>query len=353
MARARSRLLKSEYDPGVPPVRKVDGADRTAAAPAPQERVSQELPTFEELADGNTLLGRIDEINAFSFIVSYQKSGALTHEAVVDQVLAALLRNLSDVLVTSGIHYLHAVKATSQHPAQVGARLDESKVMVAVSLEHSVYHFAVRVFDDRFVITREPSSLRDFYEWYRLFMPNATQLEATVRQSVARVHGQPLEITQTLCEFKFIFSDFRKLHRREQRQPRNVDVLSAIIPTVPNPSGPTELSKQDFARLDLTLSRLEQFESGSGAKWRNCWYLLEAPSNERSRFIVFTAQLRNAASESSGESTRSGHSPVIPFDLDFSDEHAMAIVDFLKARALDDFMGTLLEDWSFSTQRRL
>jgi hypothetical protein len=322
-------------------------------SPEPQRYVAQILPSFAEIAADGTLLGRITEFNKFSFTVFYSNNGALTRPSVAEDVLVAVLRNLNDILVTSGIHYLQSVEAESQRPATKDARLDGSKAVVAISLPHSVYHFALRIFDDRFVITRESSSLADFYSWYRLFMPSAAQLEATARQAVARVYGHPLEVTQTQFEFKFIFSDFTKDVWRERRDPRNVDVLSALIPNVANRSGPTELSKQDFTRLDLTFSRLERFAAGPTSKWRNCWYMLEAPSNERRRFIVFTAQLRNVASELVGESAGGDEMSVIAFDPDFADDHYLAMAEFLNKRALDDFMGRVLENWKFDTQRQL
>lgn len=322
-------------------------------SPRPELYASRILPAYDDLVTATRVLSQVSEINTFSFTVFYQNNGALTHQDVADAVLAAALRSVSDALINTGINYLHAVDATSQRATTVGSRLDGSKSIVSISLPHSVFHFGLRIFDDRLVVSRESSSFRDFYEWYRLFMPNASQLEATVRQAVARKSGQPTAVTQTQFDFKLLFSDFRKENWLEDRPPRNVDVLSEILPKVPNQSGLTELAQQEFMRLDLTLARLERFKAAAEEKWRSCWYQLEAPSNERSRFIVFTSQLRNVATEKIGDGAIDAERPTIPFDPDFSEDYYLAIVDFLKVRALENFMGRMLENWKFSTQRQL
>lgn len=333
--------------PGIPV------SDQTMPMPPTPERYPvKALPAYDDLLQDTRILRRVNEISKFSFTVFYQNNGSLTHQNVAEAVLAATLGNLADILVNTGLHYLHSLEAISQQPSQPGGRLDGDKAVVTIS-QKSVFPFVIRVYDDRFVISRESSSFRDFYAWYRLFMPTATQLEATVRQTVARKYEQSLDVTQTQFEFGFIFSDFTKRDWPEKREPRNVDVLSPLIPMVPNQQGATELTRQDFPRLDLTVSRLERFAYADVEKWRNCWYMLEAPSNERSRFIVFTAQLRNVSAQKLGSSPEIDDTPMIPFDPDFSEDYALAICDFLKLRALDDFMDRLLSGWDFQTQRQL
>jgi hypothetical protein len=329
-----------------------DDPDQTSSATGEQPSARHTLPSFDTFVDAG-VVSQTHDINKFSFAVHYQANGALTDPSVASAVLVALLRSLADILVDADIHHLDLVDATAQRPAEPGARLDDTTAVVSVKLKDSVFKFAISVFDDRFVITREGSSFNDFYEWYLRLMPNAAQLEATVRQAAARSYGKPIEVTMTQFEFKFVFSDFSKDRWSLTRLPRNVDVLSKILPTVPNRGGRTELSEQDFLRVDLTFSRLEQFETPNGAKSRNCWYALEAPSNERGRFLIFTAQLRNVSAETLDQSPPAARRGAIPFDPDFTDDYLLALTDFLPVRALDGFMGRLLEDWEFGTQRQL
>ena len=329
------------------------GTDRSATDSQEESNKGQarDLPTFDELQQGSRLLHRIDEIRKFSFAVSYQDNGSLTREDVAEAVLSAVLGNVTEMLVKTKINYLHEIKTEAQRAATPGARLDGSKAVATISFGHSVFQFSIRIYADRFVISRESSSLADFYAWYRLVMPNAAQLEATARQAVARKLGTPMDVTRSGFEFGFVFSDFTKVDWGGDRPPRNVDVLSKLVGNVPNSRGSTELNRQDFMRIDLNFSRLERFRLGQTEKLRNCWYTLEAPSNERSRFLVFTAQMRNIGEDKVGGA--SGQYDSIPFDPEFTDDYVFAVRDFLKERALDSFMFSLLEGWKFQAQRQL
>lgn len=310
------------------------------------------LPKFEDLVVQESVAERTEEISNFTFSVYYQKNGALTNHKVAEAILGTLLNSLSDILIDTGIHHLDLLEASTQTPSEPGARLDGDKAVVSVALNDSVFKFGITVFDDRFRITREGSSFHDFFEWYQRLMPNAAQLEATVRQAAARTYGQSIEVTHTNIDFRFIFSDFHKEGWRPNRPPRNIDVLSKLVPAVPTRAGLTELSDQDFLRIDLKFSRIEKFATATGDKLRNCWYTLEAPSNERGRFLVFTAALRNVSGETI-EASSPGSSNPIPFDPDFTGDYLLAVTDFLIVRALGDFMGRVLEDWKFSTERQL
>src|SRR5262249_42237144 len=147
--------------------------------------------------------------------------------------------------------------------------------------------------------TRPDSDFENFYEWYRRVMPHAVQIESTIRRVIEHEANQRLEVVQTVYEFKINFGDFEtRANVKGSPLRRNVDVLKAIIPSVPDQKGDMrELADQSFYRINLHLSRLERFQ---GEKIRNAWYYLEAPFNENGRYLVLRALLRNASTELPG-----------------------------------------------------
>jgi hypothetical protein len=158
-----------------------------------------------------------------------------------------------------------------------------------------------------------------------------------------------LTLVQTQFEFTINFGDFKQSRKTSERL-RNVDVLQAFIKYIPDEQGDMrEISKQYFYRLDLTLGRIETFEGG---KTRNAWYSVQAPANENGRYLVLTAQLRNASTEGPGSDS---HKPVaiVPFDPDYGEDYKIALMEFLRDRALEGFAGRLLENWGFVTTRTL
>jgi hypothetical protein len=214
--------------------------------------------------------------------------------------------------------------------------------------------FRLDIYDDRLKIHRDSSSFVDFYEWYRRFMPEAQSLVSTVKRAIERKSERELSFVQTQFEFKINFSDFISTGRNPaNRQTRNVDVLQTIIPAIPDSRGFTELSRQNFYRLDVNFSRLEEFNVAGISKSRNCWYILEAPFNEKGRFILLTAQLRNSSFDRLNESNERGGTVRSPFDDDFAGDYFIALDSFLKGSALETYMGRLLATWDFKTQRQL
>jgi hypothetical protein len=321
------------------------------------EGVSSDLPTYRDYIADTAVAARVGELNRFSYTIRFQQAG-LTDPAMTDDILSACLASLARILPAAEIHNLHLLKATVQQPEWKQSRLDERRAIVTVSLKERRNGFSLTVYDDRITIARDSSSFEDFYRWYCDFMPQAGHADATIRRAIERRLNTQLILVETQYEFKFDFSDFTRtgqsLPGTGQSLPvrrRNVDVLEYLVPAVPTDAGRVELSKQDFYRLDISFSRLDEFIVDGRSRLRNCWYSLEAPFNENGRFIVFTAQLRNTSNESLSDTGADGRNLMIPFDADFADDYQLALVGFLRDRALEGFMGRLFETWDFSTQR--
>ena len=128
-----------------------------------------------------------------------------------------------------------------------------------------------------------------------------------------------------------------------------MDVLGALIPRLPDPTGELrELKDQQFFRVDLSVSRRESF---SGGVERNAWYIIEAPFNNVGKFIVLTAQFRNSSMEKFKDG--GGIAGTSGFDPDFGRDYSIAILEFLRDRALEQFMYQLLTNWHFDTEREI
>jgi hypothetical protein len=311
------------------------------------------LPSYEDYIDGTRILRRIDHIHRFSFTVSYQKSGAIATPAAQDALISEGYAVLNDLLETSGVHYLHVLSGEASR-SKSESNDDRSEPLLTFTFGHDTKNCQFKFFEDRFRIERGPSSFPEFYDWYRIVMPEALRIEMTLRQIIQRATMRPLRPVMSVHDFVFDFCRFRKPpgvqelegEDGEEQYTRNMEVLEAIIPRLPDNREMTALTRQQFYRLDLTLSKRETF----GDINRNAWYFIEAPFNQNGRFIVFTAQLRNAASEilEDGKVVET-----FPFDPDFGEDYRLALLDFLRDKALEGFVSQLLGGWRFETERNL
>jgi hypothetical protein len=248
----------------------------------------------------------------------------------------------------AGLGQLHLLTTKIQTPKK--GKLDTDKAVVTFTYEHDRFDFQIELFDDRFRIAKSDSSFDNFYEWYYHLMPRAAAIESTLRRVIERTANKPLTVVQTAFDFTIYFGDFKQLGRKTSDRLRNVDVLQTLINSLPDEHGEMrEIPKQNFYRLDLTLSRLETF---SGGKTRQAWYFLQAPANENGRYLVLRGQLRNASTERPGTDS---HKPadVLPFDPDHGEDYKIALTEFLRDRALEGFARRLLENWEFITARTM
>lgn len=308
------------------------------------------LSTFADYVHGHPITSMVKEIAGFEFAVQYQDNGALRVPGVLDTVVAEGLAAINQVLLDSGIHYQQHLKANVEGADPANPHLAPPGCQF--TLDHDVSHFGIAVTGERFSIIRGPSSFRDFYDWYTAIMPHAARIERTLRRAIEKSAERRWDPVQTNHQFELNFCDFQSRSISPQHnRTRNVEVLSTLIPFLPEGTSLQPLSEQLFYRLDLTLSRLEEFGE-TQTKRRNAWYYLEAPFNEDGRFLVFRAQLRNTAIEllQKGAPDRA---PTLPFDGNFSDDYRLALEDFLRDRALEGFAARLLGNWDFNTQRRV
>jgi hypothetical protein len=307
------------------------------------------LPSFDEYIQKTDVLSRIEQIHRFKFTVTYQQTGAIETKAAKDAILSEGYAVINDLLETTRLHSLHHLSARASrsidNPAVNNA--DSSDPLIEFVFGHDTHHCRFQFFQDRFSIERQSSSFKEFYDWYGQVMPAALRIEMTLRQIIQTATGKSLRPVQSAYDFVFDFCQFRKPRNApNQEEYRNMDVLARIIPQFPDGKEMRSLPGQQFYRLDLAVSKQEDF----GGLSRNVWYYVEAPFNRNGRFIVFTAQLRNSSTEILEEGKVVG---TRPFDADFGSDYSLALLDFLRDSALEGFASELLKDWDFSTERNI
>lgn len=313
-----------------------------------------ELPDYKTFIHNKHVTSEVHAIRRFNYSVRYHPNGSLAKPSLSEKLLDSCLECIEQSLVNSGIHSLHELKATVQRVSPTNETLDIDKPIISIVLPDSRTGFSVNIYDDRMSFIRDASSFADFYEWYIKFMPQSSFIEETTRRTVDATTDLKLRVVETQYEFQVIFSDFTSTKKSDQaRNHRNVDVLEQLVPLVPGPNGKTPLPNADFFRIDLTLSRLEHFADTLHPRYRNCWYILEAPFNELGRFLVLRAQMRNVSHELPTQAEDASYPITQPFDEDFTTDYVIALQDFFRDRALEQFMGTLLDTWTFETQRQL
>lgn len=313
-------------------------------------RASQlDLAPLREYQRDTSITSQVTAINTFNFSVFYQNDQIIPKKPVAEDVATKGFEILNEVLRTSKFHRLHDLTVETQAFGKRG-KIDSEKPIVTFTLDHDKMGCKCALFDDRLSITRPDSSFENFYEWYRRIMPHAARIESTFRQIVENSSHRSMEVVQSQFEFTINFGDFLYTGTRGPAEPRNVDILRALIPSLPDEQGEMrELTRHEFYRLDLTLARLERFKDG---KVRNAWYFMEAPFNENGRYLVFRCQLRNASTELPG-TDRHKPADISVFDPDFSNDYRMALEEFLRDRALEGIAARLFETWKFDTPRRI
>lgn len=318
-----------------------------------------ELPDFADFVAGTDVLERIENINLFRFNVRYQASGALDNKLAITALQTDGYAVLNDLLERSGIHYLESLEAEVSHSDDSGdAPSSEGTAPIKFVFTHDMHHCEFAMLPDRFTIVRKSSSFEDFYNWYRLFMPHALGVETTLRKIVEDATSSTLRAVQSAFDFRINFADFHKPQVGRATSPapddapprmRNMAVLEEFIPSLPVNREKVSISQQQFYRLDLTLSKLQEF---SGQRHRNTWYHVEAPFNENGRYIVFRAEMRNASSEVL-DHDRGTVAETLAFDPNYGEDYYLALVEFLRDQALEGFLWKLFEHWNFDTERLL
>jgi len=324
-------------------------ADASVATNPPGRDQGQQhtLPSLEEFRKNTAITQNVTSLNRFEFTVIYQNDQLITGREAILAIAPEGLRAINEVLKEAWIFQLHHVNLELQSFKE--GQIDGQKALISYSFDHDRLHCQFIIYSNCFKIVRQDSSFENFYEWYRRIMPRAAQTELIIRRLIEKASGQRVEVVQSIFEFTLNFGDFetRAIVAGSPRG-RNVDVLRAIIPSLPDEKGDMrEIPDQDFYRIDLTLSRLERF---SNNKERNAWYFVEAPANEYGRYLVLKAQLRNASTEQPGTDFNR-IADVSPFDPDFGDDYRLALNEFLRDRALEGFARRFLGNWNFVTPR--
>ncbi len=310
------------------------------------------LPPFREFVRSRKIADQIADLHRFQYTIGYIPNGAFALDAAANRAFAAGTDAIREVLLESGLHSLHQLQVDC--PAKSEGSAPRDKPRFCWRMQDDVYHFQVHVTEEGFFITRTSSSLADFYDWYCRFMPHASRIEATIRRATEAAAERAIHSTKVVVRFEFCFTDFKHANDEpDAEHRRNVEVLQDLIPALPNEHGErTPLSSQNFMRLDLKQSRVETFCVSGQERLRNSWYILEAPSNDRGRYISFVAELQNASIEA--PRSIAAH-PVErgAFDDDTRDEYRTAIIDFLRDRAFEGVVVDLFKNWQFRSCRSM
>jgi len=209
-----------------------------------------------------------------------------------------------------------------------------------IKYPNDIREFTLDISSNRFTLRRQPSSLPHFIEWYLAFMPNIKTIFESFRNEIQTITGQPVTPVQTDFQFNFILTRFSR-PGWENRSQRNLEVLQGLIPELPDSSGASlKLADHPLYRIDLELSKREAISG----KVRNTWYKVEAPFNDGGKMLECTFTLRSQAAEQliDGIGTLS-------YDIESIDDHDLALMGFLKERALEGLLGSLLTNWNFTS----
>ena len=271
--------------------------------------------------------GRLRVMRNFLFRVGFQSLPFYDDEGARGELMEAGFSIMNELLTQSGFHYHHRLDAKS------------SEGGLSYIFDHPTRHFQVRVDNEAFEIKRAASSMRHFVDWYLAMMGGATRVYSSFQKELQEITGYRINPTSTRFVFEFWLTGFRRAG--EQTARRNVEVLQSLLPEFPAPDGTSKsLTDQDFFRVDLQVSR----QIVVAGKRRNGWYSLEAPFDDDGRDLAVTLELRGT---SQPELNGGAVGEVKGFDDDALNDHAIALKEFLRDHAANEFLATVLKDWEF------
>ncbi|WP_249644563.1 hypothetical protein [Nocardia sputi] len=276
-------------------------------------------------------------INFFRLTINFPRFKSWDDSSKMGMLADCVYEEAYELLARSGLYSFDQLNRTSADDS-VGVHYKDADADFRLQLTTS----------NELSLTRPGSSMKRFYEWYRLIMPEVHRLYEKVREfmelSSEPKNGTRRDIIPARAgfSFKYILHDFHTEGRFNQ-DVKNSALIGSSMSKVPGPDGKLiELDENQLGslgRIDLAVSRWIKAPGGTireiysveapgnldyGTIWADFHYLAETRDDKEGRRVEpdFSAFLRR-------------------FDH--------PVTDFLRDRALKGYLSDLTDGVEFKT----
>jgi len=274
----------------------------------------------------------LSNINGFAILIELPKAARWVATPSAQRVAAKVYDEVRGVLEAAEFYEIqHLDLVVSDEKIGVRYRDDE-------------YAFSVLFDSDGdLAIRREGSSFERFHEWYVRFMPSlrglVDRLLQAVSEEVYAEVGRELKQIRAQYTFEIIAYDLKK--PAVDGIERNTSVLKKLLNSMPDQDGHIreDLESDELGRVDVSVNRWDT----TGQSPVREIYRVEAPANRRYTSLWFSFVYV-------GETWASRDNVRGPFDpTTFLSEYEPPYVNFLRGKALLNFVAELTDGYEFQT----
>lgn len=285
------------------------------------------LNRVDTFFDDCPILDDITKIQEFAFAVTHTRVSALSKPELQIAIADHISQDLSKFLTEKKLyHHDELSSAPEDH-------------QIDVTYGDDLYHCQASLNDHVFAFRRNPSSMREFITFYRVFAPYCAEL---YKSTVAMIEGgTPFKISPFSCAFRFKIdlSGFEPAGKTRKSRLYNYELMERLLPMLPPNKGPfAEMNCDQISRSDIKVGVWKLF----GENLRNCWFEVQAPANKSWSRLELTFTYQGGTHTGRNGERR-------PFDPLTLNEWDVALLDFFKGLALNKFLMSWLKDVNFES----
>ncbi|MGY1502924.1 hypothetical protein ACW4TU_41220 [Streptomyces sp. QTS52] len=310
------------------------------------------VPAWEDFRSP-PIFENLENVNAFDLTVELPKVLRMASRDQLFIVTDLIYAEVFKILKEAHFHARDRLTLVNSE-SQVGCSYDDDEFGFEVFIDS----------DGDLRITRQGSSFSRFHQWYVGLMPSvetlvsrivdqlgqlaaskytSTVLQAALQEDQSEGEEGLLKPLRVQFTYRFIAYDFMIAPAKTALP--NYAVMKKLLGVLPRPDGSLRETKDDqespeqFGRLDYRASR---WTKDSGEAWGRQAYSIEAPGNRR--FSTVWASFSYVGETKVDGASRS------EFDAtNFLKRYQVPYVEFLRERALDNFLGNLTAGMTFQT----
>jgi len=303
--------------------------------PFNQGFISGDLMPWREYSEARPIFNNLSTIQSFSLLLDIPPSPEIARADVAGSIAAGFYG-----------HVREAVKK-AKFFADEELSLSADAGTARVTYNDDRFDFAVLAQDGNIMLQRAGSNMEDFHAFYGRLCEHLPEMMKGCLSTISEVPKRSCEITRGRYIFEFLIYDIRSTE--SNRPIRNSEVIGKVITVVPGDDGalsplsePNTLTR--IGRIDANVSRWVKAAHAGGMRLEV--YRLEAPANKEGTALwaKFSYGGETYTVPNLGDKER------VSFNGNhFLEEYENAYIGFLRNKALDRFLRSLMTGCSFKS----
>lgn len=279
--------------------------------------------------DGMSIFDSLANIQEFAFILDIPPVPEVSSSQWASSLATALYSSLIAAIDEAGFFHEDEVK------------LGVTPGRTSLSYDDDRYDFTLTVSTNTISIGRHGSKFRDFHDWYTAFTPRLPTLIAGVLDVLRSRTERECRVFRGAYNFHFLLHDLQA--HQSLNAVRNYEIMRKVVSGVPDNRGFLSEGDEAFrqaSRIDVNMTRWAKLEQG----WRLERYKVEAPANKEGAglWLHFAYGGETYTDPATGKREPFEHRAFVA-------EYHSAYWDFLRDKAIQAFLTSLLRGYTFRT----